>query len=64
MFDAFSDVSNLFEPLVDQHYKVLSDVMDVFSKVSNLFESLVDKNCKVLLHEFDVFWKFPISSKH
>ena len=47
---------NLFEPLVNQDYKVVSHEFDVFQKLGlNLFETLVDQHYKVVSHEFDVF---------
>ena len=49
-----SKVSNLFEPLVQQHYKVVSHEFDVL-KVSNLLEPLIDQHYKVVSPQFDVF---------
>ena len=60
----FSKISNLFESLVDQHYKVPALVFNVFLKVLNLFESQVDQHYKVIVLQFDSLRKFPLVDQH
>ena len=50
-------VSNLFEPLVEQPYRVASHGYDVWRKFGICFESIVHQHFKVVENEFNVFRK-------